>query len=274
MPFATYDHEGRSWIGRVEGSRLIPLDGPEELGRHTPSDLLAGLPDGGAPVEASDVHLRPVVPNPEKIICVGLNYKAHVGETGRDMPEYPVLFPKFASSLIGAFDPIVVPSESTQVDFEGELAVVIGKAGRRIAREDALSYVMGYSVANDVTMRDYQYKTHQWMQGKAWESSTPLGPYLYTPQEVDASSLGLRTVLNGAKVQESETSLMIFDIPTLIATISEFTTVLPGDVILTGTPAGVGFRREPQLFLRPGDEITVEIDGLGSVRNQVVAEDR
>jgi acylpyruvate hydrolase len=220
------------------------------------------------------VHFRPVVPQPDKIICVGLNYKAHVGETGRDMPEYPVLFNKFASSLIGAYDPIAVPAESVQVDYEGELAVIIGRAGRRIARQDALAHVMGFSVANDVTMRDYQYKTHQWLQGKAWDGSTPVGPYLHTPAEVDVTSTGLRTLLNGVKMQESDTSLMIFDIPTLISTISEFATLLPGDIILTGTPGGVGFRRDPQVFLKPGDEVAIEIDGLGAVRNQVVAEVR
>jgi acylpyruvate hydrolase len=134
--------------------------------------------------------------------------------------------------------------------------------------------VLGYAVANDVTMRDYQYKTHQWLQGKAWDGSTPIGPYLHTPDEVDVTAVGLRTVLNGTTLQESDTSLLIFDIPTLISTISEFTTLLPGDVILTGTPGGVGFRRDPQVFLEPGDEVRVEIDGLGEVRNQVVAETR
>jgi acylpyruvate hydrolase len=274
MPFASYEHEGRSYIGRVAGDRLVPLAGPAELGRQTPSDVLATLAEDGPAVPASEVHFRPVVPQPDKIICVGLNYKAHVGETGRDMPTYPVLFNKFASSLIGAFDPIVVPAESVQVDYEAELAVIIGRAGRRIARQDALAHVMGFSVANDVTMRDYQYKTHQWLQGKAWDATTPVGPYLHTPDEIDVTAVGLRTLLNGEKMQESDTSLMIFDIPTLISTISEFTTLLPGDIILTGTPGGVGFRRDPQVFLKPGDQVTIEIDGLGAVRNQVVAEAR
>ena len=274
MPFASYEHRGRSYVGRVEGDELVPLEGPDELGRQTPSEVLGSLAAAGPAVAVGDVHLRPVVPHPDKIICVGLNYKAHVGETGREMSDYPVLFPKFASSLIGAYDPIVLPAESVQVDYEGELAVVIGRAGRRIAPEDAFAHVLGYSVANDVTMRDYQYKTHQWLQGKAWEGSTPIGPYLYPADEVDATAVGLRTLLNGTKMQESDTSLMIFDIPTLISTISTFTTLLPGDVILTGTPGGVGFRRDPQVFLTAGDEISVEIDGLGSVRNPVVPEPR
>ena len=274
MPFASYEHEGRCYVGRVEGDTLVPLAGPGELGRRTPSDVLATLAAAGPAVPVGEVRFRPVVPHPDKIICVGLNYKAHVGETGRDMPQYPVLFDKFASSLIGAYDPIVVPAESAQVDYEAELAVIIGRAGRRIARRDALAHVMGFSVANDVTMRDYQYKTHQWLQGKAWDNSTPIGPYLHTPDEIDVTSVGLRTLLNGEKMQDSDTSLMIFDIPTLISTISEFTTLLAGDIILTGTPGGVGFRRDPQVFLQPGDEVAIEIDGLGAVRNQVVAESR
>jgi len=274
MPFASYEYEGHSRVGRVEGGDLVPLDGPSELGLDTPVDVLHSLAAAGPAVPVGDVHLRPVVPRPDKVICVGLNYKAHVGETGRDMPEYPVLFTKFASSLIGAYDPIVVPAESTQVDYEGELAVIIGRAGRRISKDDAAAHVLGYAVANDVTMRDYQYKTHQWLQGKAWDGSTPIGPYLHTPDEVDVRAVGLRTVLNGTTLQESDTALLIFDIPTLISTISEFTTLLPGDVILTGTPGGVGFRRDPQVFLKAGDEVRVEIDGLGEVRNRVVAETR
>jgi acylpyruvate hydrolase len=274
MPFASYEHEGRCYAGRVEGDTLVPLAGPSELGRQTPSDVLGALAAAGPAVPVGAVHLRPVVPQPDKVICVGLNYQAHVGETGRDMPAYPVLFNKFASSLIGAYDSITVPAESAQVDYEAELAVIIGRAGRRIARQDALAHVMGFSVANDVTMRDYQYKTHQWLQGKAWDNSTPIGPYLHTPDEADVTAVGLRTLLNGQKMQDSDTSLMIFDIPALISTISEFTTLLPGDVILTGTPGGVGFRRDPQVFLKPGDEVAIEIDGLGTVRNQVVAEAR
>jgi acylpyruvate hydrolase len=274
MPFASYEIDDRSYLGRVEGDSLVPLSGASELGRQTPSDVLAELAAAGPAVAVSDVRLRAVVPQPDKIICVGLNYKAHVGETGRETPKYPVLFNKFASSLVGAFDPISVPSESTQCDYEGELAVIIGRAGRRIAKHDAIAHVLGFSVANDVTMRDYQYKSHQWLQGKAWDASTPIGPYLYTPEEVDVTSIGLRTILNGSTMQESDTSLMIFDIPTLVSTISEFTTLLPGDIILTGTPGGVGFRRDPQVFLKPGDEVSIEIDGLGAVRNQVIAEAR
>jgi acylpyruvate hydrolase len=274
MAYATYEHQGRRRVGRVEptpaGDRLIPLDGLTELGRDTPTEVLATaieLPDEA--VAAADAYLCPVVPHPDKIICVGLNYRAHIEETGRDLSAYPVMFTKFASSLIGPRDDILLPAESEQVDYEVELAVVIGRVGRRIPRERAAEHILGYTVANDVTMRDFQYKTHQWLQGKAWDNSTPLGPYLVLPGEADVSAAGVRTIMGGEKLQDSDTSRLIFDIPTLIATVSEFTTVLPGDVILTGTPGGVGFRREPPLFLRDGDEITVEVDGIGSLTNRV-----
>ncbi len=262
MAYATFEHDGQRQVGRVvpgaAGDRLVSLDGLRELGQDTTVDDLARAAEQDTSVPVSEVHLCPVVPNPDKIICIELNYLTHVGETGRELPTYPVMFTKFASSLIGARDDILIPAESGQIDYEAELAVVIGRAGRRIARERAAEHVLGYTVANDITMRDYQYKTHQWLQGKAWDRSTPLGPYLLTPDEVDISAAGIRTLLRGEKLQESDTSRLIFDIPTLISTISEFTTLLPGDVILTGTPGGVGFHREPQLFLTDGDEITVE----------------
>ena len=272
MRYVTFEHAGRRRIGRVEGELVQPLDGPAELGRDTSAEVLAGLAPVGQPVARETVRLLPVVPNPDKIVCVGLNYHAHVGETGRDLPTYPVLFTKFASSLVGPSDEIVLPPESTQVDYEAELVVVIGKAGRRIAREAAFEHVLGYTVANDVTMRDYQYKTHQWLQGKAWDHSTPLGPELVTRDEADVSAAAVRTELNGETLQSSDTSKLIFDIATLVATVSEFTEVLPGDLILTGTPGGVGFRRDPQVFLRDGDEIAVEVGGIGRLVNRVRAE--
>jgi acylpyruvate hydrolase len=272
MAFATYDYASRRRVGLVQrasdGDLLIPLDGLTELGRDTPIEVLSdarALPSEAVPV--ADVRLCPVVPNPDKIICVGLNYLSHVGETGRDLPTYPVLFTKFPSALIGANDDIVVPPESDAIDYEVELAVVIGRAGRRISRDDAPDHVLGYTVANDISMRDYQNKSHQWLQGKAWERSTPLGPYLVPPTEVDISALGVRTLKDGEKLQDASTAQLIFDVPTLIATISEFTTLVPGDVILTGTPGGVGFKRQPPVLLKDGDEITVEIDGLGSMTN-------
>jgi acylpyruvate hydrolase len=270
--YATYEHRGLRQVGEVRGTILIPLSGVAELGlTTTPEVLSAALRDEAGAVPVEEVRLLPVVPRPAKVVCVGLNYRDHVTETKRDIPDYPVLFPKFATSLIGPYDDIVLPPESTQVDYEGELVVVIGRPGRRIAECDAIDHVLGYAVANDVTMRDYQYKTHQWMQGKAWDASTPVGPYLVPPEDVDIGNVGIRTVLNGEKMQESDLSKLMFTIPKLITTISTFTALAPGDLILTGTPGGVGFRRDPQVFLHHGDEITVEVDGVGAIRNTVRA---
>jgi acylpyruvate hydrolase len=184
-----------------------------------------------------------------------------------------VLFTKWAQSLTGPRDPIALPPESVQVDYEGELAVVIGTAGRRIAAADALAHVAGYTVANDVTMRDYQYKTHQWLQGKAWDACTPLGPWLVTPDEVgDVAMLDIALTRNGDTLQSASLAQLMFDVPTLISRVSEFATLLPGDVILTGTPGGVGFRREPQVFLEPGDRVAVEISRVGRVENLITRE--
>jgi acylpyruvate hydrolase len=273
MRLASYEHNRRPGVGVLREDRLVPVVGIDELGRQTSIELLGQLRlDEEHPVAVTDVRLRPVIPAPDKVICVGLNYREHVAESQRKLPTYPVLFCKFASCLIGAGDQIPVPPESTQVDYEGELAVVIGRAVRRASAEDAARAILGYCVANDVTLRDYQYKTHQWLQGKTWEATTPLGPFLVTPDELPDGPLRVRTILNGEVVQDSDTSKLIFDIPTLISTISQFTTLLPGDVILTGTPGGVGFRREPQRFLVPGDEISVEVAGVGRLTNAVVEE--
>jgi acylpyruvate hydrolase len=219
------------------------------------------------------VEWLPVIPNPARVICLGLNYRAHVDETGRELPSYPVLFTKFGSSLIGAEAPIVKPEESHQLDFEAELAVVIGHRIRRASTTEALGAVAGYTMANDITMRDYQYKSHQWLQGKAWDHSTPLGPNLVTPDEVgDPNALEITLRLNGETMQQSNTNLLIFDIAQIIQHISEFTELEPGDVILTGTPGGVGYRREPQVFLEAGNLVEVEIERLGVLRNRVIAE--
>jgi acylpyruvate hydrolase len=271
--YASYFLNGEPGVAEVRDGRLIPLEKIFEISASTTTDDLARarrLSDASIPIES--VALRPVVPSPSKIICVGLNYTSHVAETNRDFPTYPVLFPKFASNLIAADAPILLPPESQQVDYEGELAVVIGRAGRRIAEGDALDHILGYAVANDVTMRDYQYKTHQWMQGKAWDSSTPIGPFIRAASSIDIANAAIRTTLNGQLVQESDLSHLIFSIPRLVAVISEFTQLLPGDIILTGTPGGVGFRRDPQLFLHPGDSIEVEIEGVGVLTSAVRAE--
>lgn len=273
MAYANYELNGLNFVGEVDGDYLVPLAGLSEIGPDTTADTLAAAERRRTErVPAAGVRLRAVSPSAGKIICVGLNYKAHIEESNRELPTYPVMFPKYASNLIGPGDDIVLPPEASQVDYEGELAVIIGKAGRRITEEAAADHVLGYAVCNDITMRDFQYKTHQWMQGKAWDNSTPIGPYVVTPAEVDLTSAGISTTLNGQVVQKSDLSHLIFSIPTLIATVSEFTALQPGDIILTGTPAGVGYRRDPQLFLHAGDTVTVEIEGVGAITNKVTAE--
>ncbi|ROO87619.1 acylpyruvate hydrolase [Actinocorallia herbida] len=271
MRFASYLNAlGEPAVGQVRGDMVAPLADVSAIDATT----LPGLPQAatsGDLLPLDSLTLLPVVSAPAKVFCVGLNYDAHITETKRSDSEYPVLFPKYASSLIGHDRPIVLPPESAFVDYEAELAVVIGKAGRRIAASEAMAHVFGYTPANDITMRDYQYKTHQWMQGKAWDDSTPLGPVLVTADEVDVHDLDMTLLLNGEVMQKTNTSKLIFDIPTLIATISEFTALTPGDVILTGTPGGVGYRRDPQVRLQDGDTVEVSISGLGTLRNHVSA---
>lgn len=260
-------------IAEVRGESLLPLTGIGALGPDTTTEVLAqAARDEAAAVSADKLRLLPASVRPQKVLCVGLNYASHVAETKREMPDYPVLFPKFASNLIGPTDDIAVPKEAELPDYEGEMAVIIGRPGRHIAERDALAHVLGFSVANDVSMRDYQYKSHQWLQGKAWDDSTPLGPHIVTPDEVDLESAGIRTIVNGSTLQEATLSMMMFSVPTLIATISEFTKLEPGDVILTGTPAGIGSKRDPKVILRQGDTVTVEVDGVGRIDNSVVVE--
>ena len=272
MRFASVLHEGAPLAVLIDGDQAVPLRGISELGAETPSSLLRDPPlepDSAMPV--SQVRRRPVIPRPGKVVCVGLNYAAHIEETRRERSEYPVLFTKFTAALTGPFDPIPLPGESGAIDYEGELAIVIGERARRVPRERAHDHVAGYTVANDVSMRDYQYKTHQWLQGKAWDASTPVGPDLVT---LDAAPdpLTLRTFVNGEQVQEASTDLLLFDVATLVSVISEFATLEPGDLILTGTPGGVGYRREPQLLLKPDDVVVVEVDGVGRLENRCVAE--
>jgi acylpyruvate hydrolase len=259
--------------GALDGTTVTPLAGLGPIGPETGSkQVAAALRERDKSVPLSSVTLLPASPTPRKVFCVGLNYLAHVEEAKRDLPEYPVLFPKFASNLIAATEPIRLPPESQQVDYEGELAVIIGTRGRRVREEDALQHVLGFTLANDVTMRDYQYKTHQWVQGKAWDGGTPLGPSIVSPDAVDLASARICTILNGQVVQQASLRQLIFTVPRLIATITEFTELEPGDVILAGTPGGVGYRRDPQLFLKPGDEITVEVDGVGALTSEVKSE--
>jgi acylpyruvate hydrolase len=273
MRFVSCTHEGTELAALVDGEDLVPLRGIHELGADTPSAVLEDPPlHPAARFPRSEATLRPVVPNPGKIICVGLNYRAHIEETGRDDSAYPVLFTKFATSLVGPDEPILVPRESTKVDWEGEIAVVIGTPARRVAPAEALAHVAGWTIANDVSMRDFQRRTHQWLPGKAWDRATPLGPELVTPDEAPAPGDMRMTVrYDDAVVQESTADLLIFPVAELISTISTFATLLPGDVILTGTPGGVGDRRDPPLYMTEGHRISVEVTGLGRIENDLVA---
>ena len=273
MQFASCAHGGRRFAALVEGDTVRPLHGVAELGPETPSELLAAPPLTADLLALDEVTLLPVIPRPGKIVCLGLNYREHVAEGVYEIPDHPVLFSKFTETLIGAGQPIVLPPESSAVDYEAELAFVIGRPVRRASGPEAMQAVAGYTIANDVTMRDYQYRTHQWLPGKNWANATPLGPFLVTADEVgDPHALDIWLELNGERMQSANTRQLIFDIPTVIAAISEFIPLVPGDVVLTGTPSGVGFRREPKVLLGDGDHIVIEIERVGRLENPVRAE--
>lgn len=227
-------------------------------------------------IDPAEISYLPPISSPPKIICVGLNYADHTKESAYEQPDYPTLFPRFASSLIGHEQAIVRPSVSDSLDFEGELVAIIGKAGRHIPRSRALDHVCGYSIFNDGSVREYQFKSPQWTVGKNFDATGAFGPYFVTADEVPAGGKGLRleTRLNGTVVQSASTDDMLFDLVELISVISEAITLLPGDVIAAGTPAGIGWARDPRLVMRDGDICEVEIDGLGLLRNPVVDEAR
>jgi 2-keto-4-pentenoate hydratase/2-oxohepta-3-ene-1,7-dioic acid hydratase in catechol pathway len=215
----------------------------------------------------------PVVPNPDKTLCVGLNYEKHRKETGRVEVQHPTIFGRFANSQTAHLADIVRPRVSTNLDFEGELAIVIGKTGRYITPGDAFDYIAGYSCYNDASLRDWQYHTHQFTPGKNFPNTGAFGPWMMTPDELgELSGLRICTRLNGEVVQEAHLGEMIFDIPTIINYCSSFTQLEPGDVILTGTPGGVGVKRTPQLWMKPGDVVEVEIERLGTLRNGIADE--
>ncbi len=238
----------------------------------------AGLDDRTVRREAlavppADARLLPPVPRPRKVVCVARNYAEHAREAGLKLSEIPILFARFPATLVAPGAPVVVPTVSQQVDWEGELAVVIGKHGRHVRKEQAMDYVAGYSIFNDVTVRDYQFRTTQYTEGKNFHASGPFGPFLALTDEIsDPHELEIVTEVDGVEKQRANTADLIFDIPTLVEHISTFIELEPGDVIPTGTPAGVGFKREPPEFLRPGQTVTVRITGLGELENPVVAE--
>ena len=223
--------------------------------------------------ELGDVQLLPPILKPDKIICVGLNYESHRKETGRAEVKYPTLFTRFANTQIGHEESIWLPSESTNLDYEGELAVVIGRSGWKIPEDRAMEHVVGYACYNDATIRDWQRHTSQFTPGKNFPHTGSFGPWLVTTEEIpDPSSLSLTTRLNGEVMQHATTDMLIFTIPVLINYISRFTRLEPGDVISTGTPGGVGFKRDPQIFMNPGDRVEVEISGIGTLTNSIIFE--
>ncbi|MCU1477875.1 MAG: hypothetical protein JWQ64_2568 [Subtercola sp.] len=214
----------------------------------------------------------PVVPHPSKIVCVGLNYRTHILEMGRELPEFPTLFAKYPEALIGPFDAISLPiGAADTVDWEGELAVVVGSPTRRVSEQQAESAIAGYAVLNDVTVRDFQYRTPEWFQGKTFEKTSPFGPYLVTTDEYALGS-ELRTEIDGEIVQKSPTSDLVFSPAALISYISNIFTLNPGDVIATGTPGGVGHARTPKRYLAPGETLATVIEGLGRLSNPIIAE--
>lgn len=272
--------EGHHAVGRVDG------DGePDDVVVETD---IAGAPDVGALVgiegwqqaaasasgrthRLGDLDLAPVVPAPGKVLCVGLNYRNHILEMGRDLPEYPTLFAKFATTLTGPYDDIAAPVEDEALDWEGELTIVIGQPCRRVDEQQAAGSIAGYTVANDISMRSWQFRTNEWLQGKMWEASTPVGPMLVTADEWQPGP-PVSTTVSGEKMQDAPTSDLLFGPAALVSYISTMITLLPGDLILTGTPGGVGRARTPARYLTPGDLVETTIEGLGTLRNKVVAD--
>ncbi|MBR0718108.1 fumarylacetoacetate hydrolase family protein [Bradyrhizobium liaoningense] len=280
MILATVAIDGRTTWGLVEGETFFDV-GAALKARYADlkaaiGSAFAGVADAksaAASVPVSKVTWLPVIPNPDKILCVGLNYETHRKETGRAEVEHPTIFSRYANSQTGHLQPIVRPRVSTDLDFEGELAVIIGKAGRYISRADAMDYVAGYSCYNDGSIRDFQRHTHQFTPGKNFPDTGAFGPWMMTPDELGAlGELKLETRLNGQVVQEARIKQMIFDIPRQIEYCSTFTRLEPGDVIVSGTPGGVGARREPPLWMKPGDVVEVEVERLGVLRNVVTDE--
>lgn len=272
MRFATIELDGAEKWGVVDGEVIRIIDRWPTL-----SDAIAdgALGEVRPAADAQSVRVDgaswlPVIPSPGKILCVGLNYENHRKETGRAVVANPTIFTRFADSQIGHNRPIVMPLESDKLDYEGELAVVIGKGGRRISRADALSHVAGYSCYNDGSVRDWQNHTIQFVPGKTWPETGGFGPWLVTPDEFgDLGPQRLQTRLNGQVMQDAHISDMIFPVAHLIEYISTFTPLSPGDVIVSGTPGGVGAKRDPQVFMKEGDIVEIEIDGIGTLVNSI-----
>lgn len=258
---------------RQDGDTLIEIDGYASVGEllQNPEWKSVAAAASGASHAYDGADLAAVVPAPSKIICVGHNYRNHIKEMGREVPQYPTLFAKYAESLIGPNDDLALPPESDAVDWEAELAVIIGKPGRRITEADAADHIAGYAVLNDVSMRDHQFRTIQWLQGKTWENSTPFGPALVTSDEFTAGPL-MTSAVDGNIMQSTPTGDVVFTPEFLVHYISTMITLNPGDVIATGTPGGVGHAREPKVYLAEGQTLVTTIEGLGTLNNKVIKE--
>ncbi len=282
MKIASYSHDGTPTYGVVEGGGLIDM--APRLGARYPT--LKTVLEAGALLEVEDaargrsadhaldaVTLLPTIPDAGKILCIGLNYRSHVEEGGRDIPKQPMVFVRFPDSQVGSGEPLVRPKVSEMFDFEGEMAVVIGTRARHVREVDSLTYIAGYACFNDGSVRDWQRHTSQFTPGKNFHRSGSFGPWMVTADEAgDPAAHTLTTRLNGVEMQRATTDDLLFDVPRLIAYCSTFTELAPGDVIATGTTGGVGFWRDPQVFMRPGDVVEVEISGLGALTNGIVDE--
>ncbi|HEX3714506.1 MAG TPA: fumarylacetoacetate hydrolase family protein [Trebonia sp.] len=266
---------------KADGDLLVDL-GAADLGEfladggwHERAAAASAAGPGAVTYPASAASFAPLVPSPSKVVCVGLNYRNHIQEMGRELPEYPTLFAKFADTLLGARDDLVKPAETDRWDWEAELAVVIGRPARRVAGPAAEAAIAGFTVLNDLSARDWQFRTKEWLQGKVWDSSTPVGPYLVTPDELPGGTRpGLRVSLtvDGAVMQDDTTADLLFDPVALVEYISVVTRLNPGDIIATGTPGGVGSARTPPRFLVGGETVTASIEGIGEMVNKVVKE--
>ncbi len=282
MKLLSYSHQGRARWGALVDERIVDLQAASQGRCPTLRSALAQLDlpaiealarSAVADVALGEVTLLPVVPDAPRIFCIGLNYEEHRVEARREKTGQPTVFLRVASSQVGHGQPIVLPRESTCLDYEGEIAIVIGRGGRRIREQDAWAHVAGYAPYNDASVRDWQAHTTQWTPGKNFPATGGFGPWMVTRGEIaDGQELGLATRLNGEVVQQATTAQLIFPMPTLIAYISTFTALEPGDVIVTGTPGGVGFKRQPPLYLRAGDVVEIEVDGVGILSNAVQAE--
>ena len=284
MRFVTFEVAGQASPGVVSGDdtvidlsslgfdSLLKVIESGAVGRAKIEDFIYQAPKEVMHPLAS-VRLLAPIPKPKKLICVGLNYRDHAAETGTEIPAVPTIFNKFATAVIGLGDNIVLPKVSKAPDYEAEFAFVIGKGGRHIAAEDWREHIFGYTIVNDVTGRDYQKATSQWLMGKTFDTFAPMGPWIVTADDIeDPHALDISIEINGEVLQNSNTRELIFKIPDLVTFLSSVFTLEPGDIVSTGTPAGVGVARKPQRFLRPGDNVVVKIPAIGELRNPVVAE--